>query len=319
MMPSRRKRLIPMPERGKKEFDVCGFGISAVDDVVELERFPSPDTKSPVLSIERHGGGQCTTALVAAARLGRKCAFAGLLGRNELSQYTISLLEREGINCRAEIKYPGAGPYYSIVLLDRSTGERTLLYSSALVRPPAPEDIDEDLIARSRALLVDQLGPAGTLQACRYAQRWGVPVIADLERTDDEALREAMTLVDHLILPEKVARELTGRDDPAESTQALAATKRACSAVTDGKNGCWFVTGGDARVRHQPAFEVEVVDTLGCGDVFHGAYASAIVRGLAVEEAIRYAAAAAALKATRKGAQSAPNHQQVEALLVGQS
>ena len=308
--------MIPMSERGKKQFDVCGFGIAAVDDVVELVRFPAPDTKVPVLSIERHGGGQCTTALVAAARLGLKCAYAGLLGRNELSQYTISLLGQEGVEYRAEIRYPDAGPYYSIVLLDRSTGERTLLYSSVHVRPPSPDDIDENLIAGSRALLVDQLGPAGTLQACRYAQRWGVPVIADFERADDEALREAITRVDHLILPARVARELTGCSDPGDAARALATTGRACTAVTDGKRGCWFVAGGSG-VRHQPAFEVEVVDTLGCGDVFHGAYAAATVRAMTPEFAIRYAAAAAALKATRKGAQSGiPNHQQVEALLA---
>jgi sulfofructose kinase len=304
-----------MAEQGEKQFDVCGFGIAAVDDVVELDRFPAPDTKVPVLSIERHGGGQCTTALVAAARLGLKCAYAGLLGRNEHSQFTLSLLEQEGIEYQAEIRYPEAGPYYSIVLLDRSTGERTLLYSSSHVRPPAPGDIDESLIAGSRALLVDQLGPAGTLQACRHAQRWRVPVIADFEQTSDEDLREAMTLVDHLILPARVAEELTGRRDPAEAVQSMAATKRACTAVTDGRKGCWFVAG-DAKVRHQPAFEVEVVDTLGCGDVFHGAYAAGIVSSMSPESAIRYAAAAAALKATRKGAQSAPDHQEVETLLT---
>jgi sugar/nucleoside kinase (ribokinase family) len=70
------------------------------------------------------------------------------------------------------------------------------------------------------------------------------------------------------------------------------------------------------RVAHQPAFPVAVVDTTGCGDVFHGAYAAGLVRGLGVMERVRLAAAAAALKATRPGGQAgAPTLAEVEQFL----
>jgi sugar/nucleoside kinase (ribokinase family) len=302
-----------------RTYDLVGFGIAAVDDVVQLAEFPEPDTKVPITLIERHGGGQCTTALVAAARQGLKCAYAGLLGRNELSEFTRTVLQREHIEIVSPIRYPDAKPYYSIILLDRSTGERTILYSGEGVRGRDPEDISEDLIADSRALLVDQLGPAGTLHACNLARKWGTQVIGDFERADDERLREAMLCTGHLIIPMRLAREVTGCGDPKEAVSKLAQPGRACTAATDGSRGCWFITG-QGGVVHQPCFPVDVVDTTGCGDVFHGAYAAAMVREMIPDQAIRYAAAAAALSATQRGAQRGiPDRAGVERLLANTS
>ena len=87
--------------------------------------------------------------------------------------------------------------------------------------------------------------------------------------------------------------------------------------VTSGAKGCWF-TGAEAQATtlYQPAFPVEAVDTTGCGDVFHGAYASALARGLGIRERVRLAAAAAALKATRPGGQAGcPTLAEVEAFM----
>ena len=68
--------------------------------------------------------------------------------------------------------------------------------------------------------------------------------------------------------------------------------------------------------RHEPAFEVNAIDTTGCGDVFHGAYAAALSRGLATRDRIRFASAAAALKATKHGGQAGiPNRATVEKFL----
>ena len=87
--------------------------------------------------------------------------------------------------------------------------------------------------------------------------------------------------------------------------------------ITDGDQGCWTLAADDlAQVAHQPAFQVDVIDTTGCGDVFHGAYAAGLVRGLGVAERVRLAAAAAALKATRPGGQAgAPTQAEVEQFL----
>ena len=84
--------------------------------------------------------------------------------------------------------------------------------------------------------------------------------------------------------------------------RALRSPAHTATVVTAGERGCWYMSRetGDA-VRHQPACRVQVVDTTGCGDVFHGAYAAAIVRGESVPRAITVATAAAGLKATQPG------------------
>lgn len=287
-----------------KKIDLLGFGIAAVDDVIELDHYPAAGCKMPIQSIQRHGGGQCTTALVTAARLGLCCVYGGPLGEDVLSAYTRQKLEQEGIQVVQKLSRPAARPYHSLILVDRASGERTILYSGEGVSGPAREDIDEDLIRRSRMLYVDQLGPEGTLHACHVARQCGVPIVADLEQVHGQALHEILALTDHAIFSMRVAQELTGKSVTAEAVSELARTRRACTVVTDGARGCWFVTGEQSGlVRHQPAFKVPVKDTTGCGDVFHGAYAAGLLSGLSISEAIGQAAATAALKATRVGGQ----------------
>jgi sugar/nucleoside kinase (ribokinase family) len=301
-----------------RKYGLVGFGLCAVDEVVVVPRFPEPDSKMPVTRMERHVGGLCSIALVAAARLGVRCAYAGLLGRNELSDFVRATLRQEGIEIAEEIRYAEAEPVHSVILLPGDTGERTILFYSGGVRAFVAEDIPEELIAESSVLMVDQGSPAGTLYACKLARKCGTATVADFERGEHEDLRAMMPYVDHLILPLQTARELTGCAAAAEAVAQLADGERACTAVTDGTRGCWYVEGAGA-VRHQPCFPVQAVDTTGCGDVFHGAYAAALVKGKTVYEAIPYAAAAAALRATARGGQAAiPYEKAVEEFMVSQ-
>ena len=90
-----------------------------------------------------------------------------------------------------------------------------------------------------------------------------------------------------------------------DAARALWNATRQAAVVTCGADGCWYVGGDDPQVpRHQQAIRVTVVDTTGCGDVFHGAYAAALARGLDLPDRVRLASAAAALKATRRGGQA---------------
>jgi sulfofructose kinase len=114
-----------------------------------------------------------------------------------------------------------------------------------------------------------------------------------------------MRQVDHLIVGVQLAQQVTGASEPEQMVRALG-TGRACCAVTAGDRGCWYIEGDsavrtDVLIRHVPAYRVAVVDTTGCGDVFHGAYAACIARGETVAAAIQVATAAAAIKATQPG------------------
>jgi sugar/nucleoside kinase (ribokinase family) len=108
-------------------------------------------------------------------------------------------------------------------------------------------------------------------------------------------------LTDYLIVPKAWALWASGCKNPSEACALLARTERRATVVTDAADGCYFISGTDAAVRHYPAFKVDVFDTNGCGDTFHGAFALAVAREVAVQDAIIFATAAAALKAKAAG------------------
>jgi sugar/nucleoside kinase (ribokinase family) len=300
-----------------KTIDLLGFGIAAVDDLIEVSAFPVPGEKRPLVSHARQGGGLSLTALVTASRMGLKCHYAGVLGNNELSDFVRGVLEHEGIAHSEKHSHPEAEPYHSFIFIDPSAGTRTILFHEGGVVEPRPADIPDDLITASRVLTIDHGGAEGMIHACQIARREGVPTIGDLERNRGNDLPALLPWIDHLILPWEAAEELTGQANPTEAVAALARQPRVLTAVTRGDQGCWYVEGEPGKeVHHQPAFKVHTVDTNGCGDVFHGAYAAAMVWEYPAPAALRFASAAAAIKASRPAGQAGiPNRAEVEAFL----
>jgi ribokinase len=297
---------------------VLGVGSVAVDDLVYVSRYPEPETKTRVLEIQRQGGGLTATALVTASRLGAKTACCAVLGDNDLSRFTVQELEREGVDCSPIIHRAGAQPYYAIVIVERAAGQRTILYSAAGVTFPSAEELRAEWIADCRALFVDSYAGQAALRAVQLAHAHNVPVIADIEGEPNAITLELVRQVDHLIVGIQYARQVTNASEPADIVRALSSPARACCVVTAGERGCWYAER-DGPVRHFPAFAVRVVDTTGCGDVFHGAYAAIIARGGSVERAVQVATAAAGLKATQPGGRAGiPDGETVKRFLMEQ-
>ncbi len=261
------------------KWDVLGFGAVAVDDLLYLDAYPAAGSKAQVREERREGGGLAGTALVAAARLGARAAYAGVLGDDELSRFTLAELKRAGVDCSAVLRRPDARPRHSVILVDRANGCRTVLSSRTGVIPPPAEMASVDLLGACRVLFVDHTVAAFALTAVPLAQRLGIPVVADLERVTPEVLA-LVELVDHLVVGVGFARQVTGQGAPEEMVRALLIPGRMACVVTAGEQGCWYAdrqTGSE--VHYQPAHRVEIVDTTGCGDVFHGTYAAMIAAG----------------------------------------
>jgi sugar/nucleoside kinase (ribokinase family) len=296
-------------------WDLLGCGAVAVDDLLYVDRFPEPDSKVPVRSEQRQGGGLTATALVAASRLGARTAFLAVLDDDELSCFSVQELEREGVDCSPIIYRDGTRPYHSRVVVDLSSGARTIIYSAAGVTFAGPDDFPEDLIGSARVLFLDQCGAAAVPRATDFARARGIPIVSDVERIFDHGTEALLERADHLIIGIALGRQVTGRDDPGAVVAALARPDRTCCAVTAGARGCWYSERG-GPVRHFPTFDVQVVDTTGCGDVFHGAYAASIARGEGVDRAIQVATAVAGLKATQPGGRAGiPDRATVERFL----
>lgn len=281
-------------------WDVLGFGAVAVDDLLYVDRYPAPDSKVPVRAFKREGGGLAGTALIAAARLGARAAFCGVLGDDELSRFTLQELEREGVDCTPVLNHPEAQPVHSIVIVDQTTGERRILYSLLGVTEIAADAVTPELIAGCRVLFVDSTVITSGLRAIELAHHHHIPVVGDVEIGDDARLRTFADQIDHLIIGAAMAQYLTGEGDPVAAVHTLSRRDRACCVVTAGGDGCWYSEYG-GQAQHVPALKVDVVDTTGCGDVFHGAYAACLAQGEPISQAVRVATIAAGIKATRPG------------------
>jgi sulfofructose kinase len=281
-----------------RSFDILGFGTVAIDDFLHVARFPAPDEKAEVLRKNRKLGGLVGTALAAAARTEASCAYAGTLGTDELSRFVGDGLQAFGIDI-------------SHAVVDKAT--RNCFFHLAM-KPLRAEQLDERVIGSARILLVDQLGK----EAVRCACRLGIPAVADMEWCDQLDVWEMMDMVDHLIVSRGFACRLTGTEDPVEALKVLhKEKKRKCTALTLGKDGVCFLRGettGD--VERLPAFQVQTVETTGCGDVFHGVYAAYLARKMAVRDCLVYASAAAALYASRpSGWEHLPLPSEIRSLL----
>jgi ribokinase len=296
----------------KKQWDVLGLGVVAVDDLIYVGHYPAVDSKLPIITQRREGGGLTGTALVAAARLGATTAYYGVLGDNELSQHTLTELETEGINCKQVLINPGVEPVHAYIIIDQSTGQRTIFFSFERFRCRLPEEIEEEIVASCKVLFVDHSTGLGGLKAVGLAHLHGIQVIGDFEQENMPYALDLMREIDHLIISIDFGRKVTGKTDPDQVIEALWASGRACVVVTNGSLGSWFKENG-GKIVHIPAVKVNVVDTTGCGDVFHGAYAACLSRGESISRAIRVATVTAGIKAAHPGGRSGiPNLHTVE-------
>jgi sulfofructose kinase len=149
---------------------------------------------------------------------------------------------------------------------------------------------------------------------CAEARRRGIPVIVDVDRT--MSLREGLlTASSHLVFSSEALQSTAGVSNDADALLKIAKLTPSFLAGTQGPQGTLWLDD-DQTLQKTPAFPVHTVDTLGAGDVFHGAFTLAITEKQDLRQALRFASAAAALKCTRfGGAYAAPQRAEVEALL----
>jgi ribokinase len=282
-------------------WDVLGIGCATVDDLLYVPAYPEPDSKMQVNRSERRVGGLTAVALAAAARSGAHCAYAGMLGHDDISRYIEAELRREGIDTGPVIYRDDAQPVHAVIIADMTHSTRNIFYEvkgriGADDHHPAP-----DVIRRARVLFIDDYNITGNLRAAAIARDAGIPIVADFERGHVPQFGDLLSLVDHLILSAGAAMRISGADDPAQAVQRLWALGRGVVVVTCGAAGCWYMDADHLEPAHQAAFPVTAVDTTGCGDVFHGAYAAALARDWPLAQRIIFASASAALKASRPG------------------
>lgn len=278
---------------------VVGSGAATIDTILFVDGRLG-DGKGRVIRRETRVGGNAVTALIAAARAGVQARFIGHLAGGPPGDEIRTVLGREGVDFEAAQVSALTPPIRSTILVD-GHGQRFIAFDD---NTAVGLDDDSDLtpVRKADVFLVDEYAPKAGLRAIEAALQYGTAVVADIERGHDPDVKLLIDHADHLVVPLEFAARWTGTPSPEDAVRALSTSRgRSAVVVTAGADGCWFRSADEGRVRHEPAVPVTVVDTTGCGDVFHGSYAAALAQGKPVVECVKAATTAAAMCATHAG------------------
>jgi sugar/nucleoside kinase (ribokinase family) len=299
-----------------KRYDVVGLGVSTVDLLMQVDHLPADEEILRADGFSVQGGGPVATAIVALARLGARTAMIDAVGDDWRGRLIHDEFAREGVSTELLRMRPGCTSATAVVLVHSGTGKRTIVWSPGTTPELSVDEVPWTAIEQAACLHVNGRHGVACLAACQHARRHGVQVSFDggAGRYREET-RRLIPLSDICIVAREFAARHTGEELAERAGPALLSTGPAIVAITDGARGSWVFSKDGMRF-HQPAFPVRVVDTTGCGDCYHGAFLSGLLRGLDLRSAARLASAAAALNAQSLGGRQAlPTLTQVQEFL----
>lgn len=277
---------------------VTGFGQCAWDYLAEVDSYPKADTKKEVLSWTEQGGGPVATALVALRRLGVECRFFGVTGDDEEGSNIRRSLSDEGVEVSGLICRRGAASQAAFIAIERGKGTRTIFWRRPSAEPLSPEELPEGFLDGSDFLLLDGLMADVSVHAAQKAREASVPVMLDAGRVRERML-EVASLSDYVVGSEEFGRELGWNGDRESFKSKAGELTPGVTTITLGERGS--VTYAGDEIIAVPACEVDVVDTTGAGDVFHGGYIYGLLQGWDILKTVRFATAMAALKCRKLG------------------
>lgn len=284
-----------------RDFDVVGVGLNATDTLLVVPQFPAYGGKAPFVREIRSPGGQVASAMVTCAKLGLRTRYIGSVGDDEGGEILLQSLANAGIDITNVQKRAGCPNQSAYIVIDQTTGERTILWSRPDCLRIVPEQITPDQITSARLLHIDGHDTEAVEHAARIAHSNGIPVTVDVD-TIYHGFDQVLPYVDYLIASTNFPVEWTSQRDPFLALELIQSEYgMRVAAMTLGPHGALALV--DGSFHYSPAFVVNCQDTTGAGDVFHGAFCYAVVNGYCIERALEFSNAMAALNCKEIGAQ----------------
>ena len=298
-----------------KNFDYIGIGFCSNDHLAVLPFIPM-DTKVRMLSHRIMGGGPAANSTAGAASLGKSAAFVGTVGDDADGDMILRDFRAQGVDTSMVKVRPGATSAIAYLWIEEKTGNRSCAWTREGLDELTADEIDPEALASAKVLHVDGHNAAGAIAAAKVAREAGVLVNYDAG-THRDGMEDLLGLADLMICSEEFILKLTGLKDAEEAVRQVWAKyhPKVCGA-TMGVRGSMAFDGKDF-VRC-PAFKVEkVVDTTGCGDLFHTGFAIRYLETQDLMECQRFGAAVSAIKCRGLSGRppSAPTRAEVEAFL----
>ncbi len=283
-----------------KTFDVVGVGLNATDTLLLVPQFPAYGGKAPFIKEILSPGGQVASAMVTCSTLGLKTKYIGSVGDDARGLIQIESLEESGIDITHVQQRNNCPNQSAYIVIDQTTGERTILWMRPSCLKIEPEEILPDQITCAGLLHIDGHDTAAVEHAARIASENDIPVTVDVD-TIYRGFDRVLPYVDYLIASTNFPVEWTSERDPFKALELIQKEySMRVAAMTLGPHGALALA--DGCFHYSPAFVINCKDTTGAGDVFHGAFSYAIVKEYSIQESLQFANAMAALNCKELGA-----------------
>lgn len=284
--------------------DIVGLGMSTLDVLMRMGEMPTWETPRRMLDFGLDGGGPVGTACVAAAHLGARVGYVGTVGNDVVGELKMRFMSEHGVDLSRVVQLDEPEAQVVGVYVHEQTGERLFSILDRFYSTQMPSDaLDRDYMTSAEFLHLDGFYPDCAIAAARWMHEAGKRVCLDYHRTEGSAIPahiiELLEHVDILVCGAEVCRGLTGEEDILNAGPAALEMGLDLVVETYGAEGSYSFSGDEQL--HTPAFDVDVLDTTGAGDVFHGAYLVGMLRGFNLRQCAEFAAAAAALKCSKLG------------------
>ncbi len=303
-----------------KAVEIVGIGACVMDTLITVPTYPKEDTKIRAVAGKQAGGGPTATGIVTAARLGVGAGFIGVLAEDNGGRFLREDFEKYGVNVKLVESKSGYRSFTSTIWLAQDTATRTCVFDKGDLPPLVLDEEKRGAVAEAQVLMIDGNEMDAAEEACLVARESGTKVLYDCGGLYP-GVERLLRLTDVCIPSEEFALGHTGCATVEEAARKLYDTYHPqVVVITCGKEGGILYAGEDKkgarRIWRYPAFLVEAVDSNGSGDVFHGAFAAAMVKGMDYRECCMFASAVSAIKCTGVGArESVPDFETVKQFL----
>ena len=299
-----------MAKQNRTGIKIVGIGACVMDTLVTVPNYPKEDTKLRAESSKVAGGGPTATGLVAAQKLGEHTAYIGVLSDDNGGVFLRGDFEKYGVCTDFVDVKSGYRSFASTIWLAKDTATRTCVFDKGNLPSLQLNESQKQAIVESDILMVDGNDMDAAEDACRIARANNTKVLYDCGGLY-EGVERLLKLTDVMIPSEEFALGHTGCDNVSDAaTRLYELYHPEVVVITCGKEG-GLIYNGETCVSY-PAFVVEALDTNGSGDVFHGAFAAAMVKGYSYMNCCLFASATSAIKCTGIGArESVPDEETV--------
>lgn len=286
--------------------EIIGIGACVVDTLIRVPYYPKEDTKLRATDSRIAGGGPTATGLIAAAKLGAECAYIGVLSNDSGGTFLKQDFEKYGVDTNLVSVQNGYRSFSSVILLSQEGATRTCVFDKGNLPALTLHEQQIASIQNAGVLMVDGNELEAAVEAAEIARKAGTKVLYDCGGLYP-GVERLLSYTDIMIPSEEFAQKHTGCDHVEDAAKKLYELYMPeVVVITQGVKGGILYDG--KKLTAYQAFVVDAVDTNGAGDVFHGAFAAAVVKGYNYETCCLLSSAVSALKCTGVGArESAPD------------